>query len=165
MIEHVVWVVAHLAGLSLILLTAWGLGHLCLRTVPFDSATERWTFTTALGLALCGVALFWLGLLGLLHRGVLLGLTGAAVLATGLALVRRRPVREHAPPTPRGRRRALAVGLVAAAVAYWALLLIVIQYPPVQFDAVWYHLVLARTYLDENRLVLHGGAGTPCFPP
>ena len=167
MIEHSVWVITHLAGLSLILFTAWGLGNLCVRRVRFHSAAERWVFTTALGLGLCGLALFWLGLLGLLYRGIILGLTVAWGLMTGLQVVRQRGQmleRLRQWKAPRRWRGAVAIGLMAAGVAYWALLLVLSQYPPIHFDAVWSHLVLTRTYLDEHRVVLHSGAGVPVLP-
>jgi hypothetical protein len=167
-LAYVTWAIVHLGAWGLIFLAAAGAGHIFLRTTPFHSFVERCVFTLSLGLGLWAFALFSLGLAGALHRGVIIGLTIASATATVLYLVHlyqsnRLP---HVPSVkdilkPNGLL-GIALGILAS--LYWMLLLLLTQYPPVQWDATSNHLVLAKTYLEQHRIVPVMGVAQPIVP-
>lgn len=166
--HSLIWIMTHLGSLGLLLLVAAGLGHLFLRRHRFHSALERGVFTTALGLSLCALVLFGLGLFGLLYRGVIVGLTIAGALATVVQLVRGQGGQWRARLSQwrayRRPRVMLTLGLLVLGLIYWGLLLVLSQYPPMDWDAISYHLVLAKTCLAEHRLTIHAGVAVPVTP-
>ena len=87
MIDYLLWTIIHLGALGLMLLCAAGLGNLFLRKHPFHNLVERLVFITALGMGLCALVLFILGLLGLLYQSVIWVLTVAGALATVLGVL------------------------------------------------------------------------------
>lgn len=167
-IEYLTWFAIHLGALGLMLLAAGGLGSVFLRKHSFHSALERLVFTITLGLGLWALLIFALGLLGLLYRGVILGMTAASALGTVLYLIRSsRGQWLQGMRSKEGGRRShkwLMAPLVLVGVSYWGLLLWVTQYPPINWDSTMYHLVLARQYLIEHRLVIHTGITFPALP-
>ena len=58
----------------------------------------------------------------------------------------------------------LAISLGIVATGYWALLFLLTQYPPVHWDATSNHLVLAKTYLAQHRIVPVMGVAQPVVP-
>lgn len=168
MLAYVTWAIVHLGAWGLILLAAAGAGHLFLRKIPFHSFVERCVFTLSLGLGLWALALFSLGLAGALHRGVIIGLTIASAVGTVLYLVRLYQS-SRLPQLPSVKdllkpNQLLGGSLVILASAYWMLLLLLTQYPPVQWDATSNHLVLAKTYLEQHRIVPVMGVAQPVVP-
>lgn len=168
MLAYVTWAIVHLGAWGLILLAAAGAGHIFLRKYPFHSFVERCVFTLSLGLGLWALALFSLGLAGALHRGVIIGLTMAGAAGTALHLVRLyKTYRLDFIPSIealRERYGLLGISLGILAIGYWALLLLLTQYPPVQWDATSNHLVLARTCLEQHRIVPVMGVAQPVVP-
>ncbi|MEK6282010.1 MAG: hypothetical protein AABN95_16775 [Acidobacteriota bacterium] len=175
--EYVLWAIIHLGAWLLMLLASFGAGNLFLRKLKFQSLIERLVFTVTLGLGLCSLALFVMGLIGILYPTVILVLTLLGALATVLHLLysQKRYLR-GAPAQLRencgsGRwKRYCSVlngvwlSLIVIALCYWALLLLSTQYPPVQWDAISNHLVLAREYLTQHRLVVVPGIPQPVLP-
>ena len=165
---YVTWAIVHLGAWSLMLLASAGAGYLFLRKTQFHSLAERCVFTLSLGLGLWALALFVLGLAGALYRGVILGLTIASAAGTVLHLVRVcKGKRLPSVPSAKDFRKAtalLGISLGILAIAYWMLLLLLTQYPPVQWDATSNHLVLAKTYLEQHRIVPVMGVAQPVVP-
>src|SRR5256885_5103516 len=82
MVDYLRWAIIHLGALGLMLLCAASLGNLFLRKHRFQNLAERLVFITALGLGLCAVVLFILGLLGILYQSVIRVLTVAGAVGT-----------------------------------------------------------------------------------
>jgi hypothetical protein len=163
--EYIVWIAVHLGVLWLMLLAAAGLGHAFLRKHEFDSLSERLVFTLAVGLGLASLLIFALGLVGLLYPSVLLALTILGDLGTIAYLIHLYKSR-RLPKLPSWRqyyslRGAANIFLVTAGLAYWSLLLLPTQYPPIHWDSLMHHLVLCREYLAAHRLVEVPGISYP----
>ncbi|MEK6282009.1 MAG: hypothetical protein AABN95_16770 [Acidobacteriota bacterium] len=176
-IDYILWAITHLGTWGLMLLVSWGVGDLFLRKLKFQGLTERLVFTVGLGLGLCSLALFIMGLIGILYPTVLLVLTVSGALATVLHLFYSHKRYLRGAPAQLGEHwssgrwkhyfSALNVvwfSLIVIALCYWALLLVSTQYPPYQWDATSNHLVLAREYLTEHRLVVVPGIPQPVLP-
>ncbi len=169
--EFLVWGVSHVGLWALMLLSAFGAGAIFLRKRHFEALLERLVFTLTLGLGLWALTLFFLGLCGALYRPVIWAMT--IVSATGTVfyvalngrwrlsfeLLSSGSLKEDARP-----RRLLIMGLAAFLVAYAGLLLLAAQYPPLHWDATAGHLVLARQYLIEHRIVALRGGAFPLLP-
>jgi len=175
MIDYLPWAIVHLGALALILLCAAGLGNLVLRKHRFQNLVERLVFITTLGLGLCGLVLFLLGLLGILYQSVIWFLTVAGAVATVFKVVSANWALFGIPQVKRvlgsvrwknlyNRRNAVTGLVIILAVCYWALLLMKSQYPPHDWDATSNHLVIARENLKAHRLVLVLGIPLPVVP-
>ncbi len=163
-----VWVIVHLGSLSLILLTAAGISSPLLRQVSFHSRLERVVYTMTLGLGLSGLVLFLLGLVGLLFREVIIAATIIGSCAAIIPFVRTHQgrwveslKRWKEACRPRGPLTIIALLL---GFCYWLLLLLTTQYPPMDWDATMYHLVLARQYLTDHQIFIHAGVVFPVLP-
>lgn len=184
-IEYAIWAIVHLGALGLMLLCAGGMGNLFLRKFHFQSRTERWVFTTATGLGLCAIVLFLIGLLRMLYPAVIWTLTGAGAIATvlGFAYSYMRPgsnkrSRNHALENPEGEqgtndshrkhvytwRRVVTSVLILLALAYWAVSFMTAQFPPVLWDSISEHLIIAREFLAQHRPVVLLGIPQPILP-
>jgi len=177
MIDYIVWIILHLGAWSLMLMASAGVGHLFLHKVSFQSSTERFVFTETLGLGLCALVLFAMGLLGVLYQIVIVVLTILGALAMLLHLFYSG---KHYPLVGRAQwkkyfvkaqwkqyyrpRKAAIIFLTVIALSYWGLLLLSTQYPPVHWDATSTHLVLARSYLLEHHIVVDTGTISPVLP-
>jgi len=174
--KYIVWGISHVGLWSLMLLSAFGAGSVLLRKCHFHTLLERIVFTLALGMGLWALALFVLGLCGALYGGVIWGLTIASALATVFYLIQKErgagsewlaslsslsglSWKERLHP-----QRLLVFGVAAVALAYAGLLLLATQYPPLHWDAVAGHLVLARQYLIEHRVVPLRSGAFPLLP-
>jgi hypothetical protein len=157
------------------LLCATGLGGLFLRRCPFDGFVERLTFTIALGLGLCSILLFFLALLGILYQSLIWVLTLSGAIAVVLRHVYKTRVAFNAGQWNRAasryrqlkfysRRNGVVAFLSFLALAYWISLLIATQYPPVQWDAISQHLIVARESLAQHRLAVVPGIPQPLLP-
>src|SRR6185369_5692068 len=166
--EYISWAVTHLGAWCLILLAAYGVGRILLRRFQFDSLAERAAFTLTLGLGSWALLLFALGLVGLLYRAVILGLTIAGALA---ALAQLAGSWRHVPGLNLQQwrevyslRGAAIIALVGLLLGYWFLLLVATQYPPFHWDALSHHLPLAREFLTQHRIVALMGIPHPVMP-
>jgi hypothetical protein len=170
------------------LLASTGAGDLCLRRFHFRSGLERFVFTLALGLGLCALALFALGCFAGLRRSVIWSLTVAGAAGAFLRFGREFRSRRNQLAVWLDWRAALrAIGdgtsieksgvarrplfvewgrlaLFIIFLGYGALILFLTQYPPLQWDAIGNHLVLAREYLTVHRMVAHPGIAQPVLP-
>ena len=175
MIDYLLWTIIHLGALGLMLLCAAGLGNLFLRKHRFHNLVERLVFITALGMGLCALVLFILGLLGLLYQSVIWVLTVAGALATVLSVLysNRRSLGIRSLKkllSVRGLknfytlRNAVVALLILLAISCSILLLITCQYPPTNWDSISNHLVIARANLAEHRLVVVWGIPQPVLP-
>src|SRR5712692_2446956 len=87
MSDYLPWALAHFGALVLMLLCAAGLGNLFLRKCRFHNPVERFAFTIALGLGLCALLLFVLGVLGFLYQLVIRVVTVAGAMVTVLNVI------------------------------------------------------------------------------
>ncbi len=149
---------AHLLILLVLGATAWVAGRVALSRFRLDDGAEQLAVPVALGLAVLGLVLPGLGLLGLLARGPLLVLL-AVIHLVGLGAWReeaRRTKELLADP----RRRWAAVGLIAVAAPFFVLAL----YPPVAFDETLYHLPHVREIARTGGLPFLPSVRYPVFP-
>jgi len=147
---------------------AYAVGSLSLGKIRFYSRTEKTIFSIALGMGLCAMLLFVLGLLGALYRPLILALTFSGALLTLFMILRDSRLKPEALPalwkTIRAPGRRLVILLGVVSLAYLALLLLSTLYPPLHWDATASHLVLAREYLIEHKVVVTHGAAHPILP-
>jgi hypothetical protein len=142
-------------ALAVLAVTAFVLGRILLgkRTGELDRPVERWAVPTALGLA------------GLAHLGLLLGLAGllrpAPVLlaAAAVHLLGFRIWRQTGPLFQRLSWRRAVLG--AAALFPFVLLAL---YPPTAFDATLYHLPFARGFVASGGVPFLRDLRFPVFP-
>lgn len=138
---------------GLLVFAAWliavaGIGRLLVkRLLPADSsASEAWFFSGTCGLLMVGVLPFILGLVWCTSTSMLLVL-GLLTLSGGAALFsERRPTTT----SPSGRR---GLRVLLAGAALLLPLFLVTLTPPVQSDAMRYHLAAPQEYLKAGRIV------------
>ncbi|HVS02843.1 MAG TPA: glycosyltransferase family 39 protein [Thermoanaerobaculia bacterium] len=138
-----------LVALALLTAAAAGAGWAVAPRLTESDPVERWAVRAALGLGALGTALFLLGLVGGLRRGVVAGL---AAVALGLAVTAWVRARRPQPAAVAGARRgrwlpAVALAVVLLPTFVWGL------FPPIGHDAVTYHLPFARAFVESHRLV------------
>ena len=158
-------VALNIGALALMLLVAFGAGHVLARRLSFASRLERGVFTTALGLGLCALALLGLAIAGLLYESVVVSATIAGAILVLIAFGRRgaRLLAETG-AAGRGRHPVVAVVLATLLCQYWLLSFVTTQYPPILWDSTAYHLTLARTYLDTHQIAAQPGLIFPVVP-
>ena len=148
----------HLLVLLVLAATAWVAGRVALSRFPLEDGAERLAVPLALGMALLGLLLLGLGHLELLARGPLVVLVVLIHLA-GLGAWQEELGRVWALLAD-SRRRAAAVGLVAAAAPFFLLAL----YPPTAFDETLYHLPYAREFVRTGGVPFLPDLRYPVFP-
>lgn len=175
MIDYLVWAIVHLGAWVLMLLCAAGMGSLFLHNNRFQNLAERIVFTTAIGLGLCALVLFILGLLGILYQSVIWILTVLGAMATVLSFLysNRRSLgmrhwkqvlsiqqwKRHC-----SLRNSVIALLIFLAAGYGFLLLMTAQYPPLLWDSTSQHLIVAREFLSQHRLAVELGIPHPVLP-
>lgn len=147
------FVLSHYATICLFALLCYLYGRQLTRRVSYDTAAERVCVSLALGLGVLAHLTFFLGLLGLLYRPVVAGalLAGAALCFPTLKSWWR-----GLPRAARGLRSVpRAGGLVGYLLVGLLFVLPVLAlplYPPTSFDATFYHLPLAKTYVRHHEI-------------
>jgi 4-amino-4-deoxy-L-arabinose transferase-like glycosyltransferase len=152
--EYIFEIFSHLFFLSSILLSASGTGYILLRKQPFYSFLEKIIFSIVIGLGLWASFLFFLGLIGLLYKTLILILTLLCATAVIIFILRSASLRIF--------RKNYIIAIASA--FFFGLLLSVTLYPPTQWDATMYHLVLARQYLIDHRITPNTGLHFPILP-
>lgn len=157
----------HAAAFLALAVVACGAGWWVVRWLPEAGRLERVILAASLGLVVLAQVGFFLGLLGMLRPGPVLGVAVVAVLSL---LISRRagggssPLAQ--PPPPRGeglRLRRMGLFLIAALLAlapFWLMSL----YPPTGFDAMLYHLPMARAFVETGGLPFLSELRFPVFP-
>jgi hypothetical protein len=157
-------ILGQLVTVALFLFTCYGIGMLVLRRAGFASVTEELALAMGIGSGILGTVVFVLGLLGMLHRGIL---AGAVVTAWLVALPVWRDGLDRLVFAWRGlsrRRRAVVVGSGIAGLAVVTFLATLSFYPPCLWDGIMYHLAAAKLYLQQHRLVLAEHLRFAVFP-
>lgn len=152
----VLFALSHFLILGLMATTTYAAGRLLCARLSFPSLASELAVAGSVGMGALGLAGLALGLLGLLHWAVVLGLVAALqglAWRHGIRLVQRL----------RGvpRRRLWAAGL---GFAVFLPALLVALYPPNAFDATMYHLPYAQLFSDEGRVVFASDLRYPVFP-
>ena len=151
-LRDTVWFLAvHLASFAVIAASAWVFGETLLRGLS-GRRQDRWALAATLGWGLIAQSMFFLGLLRLLERPVVLGLLALGHLAClgswrSIVAGRSRPNRSW-----------VAGALVV--LPFFALAI----YPPTGFDATVYHLPYARAFIEAGGLEFLPDLRFPVFP-
>lgn len=151
-------------ALVLLALAAAGAGWPVVRRLPTTGRHEALAVAITAGLGVLGSALFLLGLVGGLRRGIVLAL---AVAAAGAGMVALRGIGRSGRAAEDGADRAAARGARPAAAALALALLPAFVwglFPPTGFDATTYHLPYARAFVEAHRLVVVPELLFPVFP-
>jgi hypothetical protein len=157
------WALAHLFVWIIMILAAGGPGAAALRRVRFHSWLERGVFAVALGFGIWSTIIFCLGLAGLIYTQVIWAMTLISAFGTLAVLARRwRGILPPLHATVKSFRKPdlqlIAFSFLAmATIGYILFLATDALYPPTQWDAIGNHLVIARAYLLEHRLVVVRG--------
>lgn len=132
-------------AVSAIVLLSWGLGRAVWKMLDFPETPEAHSAAFALGAGLWATALWTLGWAGGLRPWPMALLAGAVFTSAFPALrrLRPRPVFDFGSSIP----RALAGALIAYALFHAA---VVALAPPVDADALAYHLTLPKLYLAQG---------------
>jgi hypothetical protein len=151
------FVLSHYATIAAFAALAYLYGRQLTRGVSYDSAAERVGMCVALGLGIIAHLTLLLGLLGLLYRPVVLGalLAGAVLCFPILKDWGRAWGRLW-----RGLGSVWGTGVLGGAGVGLGVLVLLSPilalplYPPTSFDATFYHLSLAKTYVREHGIAL-----------
>lgn len=132
----------------------FGAGRHVLRRFEFGHTLEEISFSTALGLGLYGTLVFVLGLFRLIYWQTILGLL-IVLLVVSLQTWRNtaerlsKTWRSMIIPTSLGRWALFIVGVCMAGLILWPVLAKPF-YPPTQWDAISYHLAVAKSYASSH---------------
>ncbi len=130
-----------------ILLLGTALGHRLLRGLSFTSLGEELVFAAGMGLGTLSLFTLGLGLLGLLYPWLFYALSlGLALLLLPQILSLLKRVTQLRIPS----RPPLFIGLYL--VATLSLSFLIALAPPISFDALLYHLVGPKLYIQEHRI-------------
>jgi len=167
-VKYFYGVALNLGSLSIILITAGGVGSALLRRHVFHSPAEKISFSLSIGLGACALFIYVLGLLGILHPKLILILTiCAALLTLYCKLLKYRKLASSII----GQRDALTrlykpvTSIVAIIVFFYCLALMSLAFfPPIHWDALQHHLVICRESLELHRLAVVQGIPQPVLP-
>lgn len=154
------FVLSHYSFLGLLALFAYLIGARVTRSVAYDSASEKFSFCTGLGLGVIASAVFLLGLLHLLLPAVILTLFGIASVLLWPTWKELRRDAERAWRSLSWKRWVL-YGIFVVLVTPVLLLPL---YPPTQWDATSYHLAAAKIYANSGAVVFTPYLRFPVFP-
>lgn len=148
--NHALYFAEHYALVGLVALVLFGAGRRCLDRLEFRSVLEEVAFSTGLGLGLFGTVIFLLGLVKLIYFASVLGLL-CVMFALSLPAWRKIAGRIRAALREVTLRKALSIRistllLLAAGSVLAYSMLIKPLYPPHQWDAISYHLAVARSF-------------------
>ncbi|MFQ6000466.1 MAG: ArnT family glycosyltransferase [Anaerolineae bacterium] len=130
-----------------ILLLGTALGQRLLKGLSFASPGEELVFAAGIGLGILSLSTLGLGLLGLLYPWLFyaLSLGLALLLLPQILSLLKRVIQLHVPSRP-----PLFIGLYLVATLSLSFLLALA--PPISFDALLYHLVGPKLYIQEHRI-------------
>ena len=143
---RLIFYLGHYSFLIAVVLFSYAVGARLTRRVSFDSAWEKFSFSTGVGLGTIASAVFLLGLLGSLYSAVVLAI---AAMTTILLWDVWKQLGEAAVRAWRSLTwdRGLAYAVVLIVVAALALLPL---YPPVHWDATADHLSAAKIFARSH---------------
>ncbi|MBI4441904.1 MAG: glycosyltransferase family 39 protein [Acidobacteria bacterium] len=159
-LDLILFVLSHYSFLGLLALFACLIGVRVTRSVAYDSASEKFSFCTGLGLGIIGSGVFFLGLLHLLIPAVILGLFGIAPVLLW-------PTWKEVWRDVKGAWRRISwKRLILYGIAFVLVIpvLLLPLYPPVDWDATAYHLAVAKIFAKSNAVVLTPYLRFPVFP-
>ncbi len=154
--DTVMFLASHLASFAILSASAWIFGEAVLRRLAIGRYQRRWALAGALGWGLIAQAMFLLGVLGLLDRGLVLTVLALAHMSCfrtwrSVLADRLRPGRLRPGISPLG---------YIAVLPLFALAL----YPPIGFDATVYHLPYADAFVEAGGLEFLADLRFPVFP-
>lgn len=160
-LELPLFVAAHYVVLAAALATAWLVGRVALARLAFRNRLEAAVVATALGLGLLSTVLFLLALVGFFRAVPIL------LLALVAHLVWRRHWLEAARAVRDWSERELSIGralVLTLALVLLAPLAVAALYPPIEFDALMFHLPLADSIAAQHRIDFFSELRYPVFP-
>jgi 4-amino-4-deoxy-L-arabinose transferase-like glycosyltransferase len=157
----------HYLAVALVGLLSYLYGRYLTRHIDYNSWFEQLSFSITLGLGFLAYLVLFLGLLGLLYRSVLtVVLIAASLVCYPIWMRWPKTIASAWTGLKRGRIQrwwsviaVASVGLVAALP-----ILLLPLYPPTQWDAISYHLVVAKTYANEHAIAFTPYLAFPTFP-
>ena len=140
----------HYAFIIVIGLISYLLGLQLTKRLTYDSLFEEISLCVSLGLGLIACLVFWLGIIGLLYRSVVL-----VVLATGIAISYSVPQQVAKRILSWRRRVPLRANafLIVICLVLSGPISVLPLYPPTQFDATFYFLASAKIYVQHHALI------------
>lgn len=147
----------HYATLFIFAISSFFIGKRINRSVRFQSTVEELFFCTTLGIGVIAYIVLFLGLVGLLYSSVVILLVGLGLALSfrEIHLVIRRLV-----AWLRNFQMSQATTLLPFLPLLFLLpILLMPLYPPSSWDALSYHLPVAKIFADKHRIVL-----TPYLP-
>ncbi len=150
--EAILFFIGHYAFLIGVGILSYGIGRRLSQRVHFDSAAEQIAFCTTLGLGFLSYLVLLIGTLGLLYRWLILPVLGAVFLLCASAWIELfRGVSSAYKKRVWLRWKPIIFMLLTILLIFPVLFLPL--YPPTAFDSTMYHLVYAKIYTQENRIV------------
>lgn len=150
--EAILFFISHYAFLVGVGILSYGIGRRLTQRICFDSTAEQVAFCTTLGLGFFSYLILLIGTLGLLYRWLILAVIGVVFLlclSTWVELFR-------GVSSAYNRRvwlRWKPIIFILLTILLIFPLLFLPLYPPTAFDSTMYHLVYAKIYTQENRIV------------
>lgn len=153
---------SHYLFIGVVALLAFGFGRKLCPAVSYDSLWEEISFCTAIGLAAIAYVVLGLALLHLLYRGVALaclvaiaGYVSRDLLDQGWRAYRAWQSFAH---------KRLSITAAAALVLLCVPILVMPLYPPTTWDALMYHLPIAKLDVQRHALAFSPYIRYPAFP-
>lgn len=153
MMQTALFVLQHYAIVLIFGLVLFGAGRQLLRRLDFGSALEEIAFSTGLGLGLFGTLIFVLGLARLLYLQAVVALLVVMVVAslqTWRSTARRLRIAWRELKIPSGFRLLLMILICGIGCFILWPVLVKPFYPPHQWDAISYHLAVAKSYASSH---------------
>ena len=144
---HILINFAHFGAGLILLISAYGAGRFLIELVAKNSQLERELpvpFVCLVGFFILGMAIFFLGVFGALHRGIVV-----ALVIIFAALFFRYKINFQGISLPKDWSRRILWGVFAI------LALVCFVYaltPPIQSDGLRYHLAAPQEYLKQRRI-------------
>lgn len=164
--QGLVYFLLHYAAVCLLAVLSYGLGRLVTWRLAYRSRFEQISYSITLGLGILAYVVLLFGLLGLLYKWVLL--TAFICIFVACYRVWWTWIHNISRTLTEVRWRSAKPWIVLAAlIVGGAIALPVLAgplYPPNSWDAVSYHLVVAKTYVQEHTIRFLPYVVFPVFP-
>jgi hypothetical protein len=143
-------------AIAALALLAYIYGRQLTRRTIYASLAEQVSVSLALGLGVITYLIFFVGLVGLLYKSVVLLtlLTGALLCYPTWREWLRAARGQLAKARASGGRKWATLGGAGLVLVVLAPLLALPLYPPTSFDATSYHLTLAKTYVLHHKIIV-----------
>lgn len=156
----------HFFALASIAFIAYLIGRRLTRSVIYICILEQIVFSVAVGLAIVAYTILFLGLAGLLYRGIVVSvlLAGALICLPSLPTGWTGKLTSIMKTAAQGRKITVTIVITILAVVLSLPAVLLPLYPPTAFDATLYHLAVAKVYAENHAISLTPFLRFPVFP-